>query len=305
MIVGTGKYRYERVEGWPKMPEYFSVAETTPGIAPGVAGIATDSQDRVFVFNRSQHPVIIFDRDGNFVSCWGEGHFPGAHGIFIGPDDSVYLADYQTHVVEKFTPGGKLVWTLGNRNVGAAPLVNMPFCMPTRLVVGPTGDLFVSDGYANFCVHKFSPERELIKTWGGPGHEPGQLQWPHGIEVDKYGTVYVCDRENDRIQLFTSDGELIDIWTDFMNPHNIHIDQKNDIMYVVESQVKALSRPTDRSRVSIRDLKGNILSMWEGRESEGKGVLEVCHDICVDSRGDIYIGEVYDVPRLQKFAKVS
>lgn len=305
MIVGTGKYRYERVEGWAKLPPYFPMIDPSSPIPQGPPGVAVDSKDQIFLFCRGKHPIIILDRDGNFLGSWGEGHFLGAHGLFIGPDDSLYLADYQAHVVEKFTPDGELIWKIGNRNLAAPPLVNQPFCMPTRLVVGPTGDLFVSDGYANFCVHKFSPERELIKTWGGPGHEPGQFQWPHGIDLDKYGTVYVCDRENDRIQTFTSDGELIDIWTDFMNPHNIHIDRKNDIMYIVESQVKALSRPTDRSRVSIRDLKGNILSMWEGRESEGKGVLEVCHDICVDSRGDLYIGELLDVPRIQKFAKVS
>ena len=305
MILGNGKYKYERVEGWPKMPEYFTVEEALPGVSRGVAGVATDSQDRVFVFNRGKHPLIIFDRDGNFVSCWGEGHFPGAHGIFIGPDDSVYVADFETHVVEKYTPSGELIWTLGTRNIGQPPLLNKPFCMPTRLVVGPTGDLFVSDGYANFCVHKFSSEGELIKTWGGPGHEPGQLQWPHSIDIDKYGTVYVVDRENDRIQLFTSDGELIGVWTDFLIPHNIHIDRKNDIIYVVEGQVRDLSRPIDRPRVSIRDLKGNILSMWEGRESNGEGVLEVPHTICVDSYGDIYIGEIHDVPRIQKFAKVS
>jgi len=297
-VVGNGNYRYERIEGWAKIPEYFQLGN--------VAGVATDSRDRVFVFCRGNHPVIIFDRDGNFISCWGEGHFHlGAHGLFIDSDDSVYLADYQAHVVEKFKPNGELVWTLGTRNFATPPLLRKPFCMPTRLVVGPTGEMLVSDGYANCYVHKFSPEGELLKTWGGCGHDPGQFQWPHGIDVDSHGTVYVCDRENDRIQLFTSDGELIDIWTDFMNPHNLHIDRKSDIIYVVESQLRVLSRPNDRSRVSIRDLKGNILSMWEGRESEGKGVLEVCHDICVDSCGDIYVAELADVDRIQKFAKVS
>jgi DNA-binding beta-propeller fold protein YncE len=303
MIVGQDKYRYERVEGWVKLPEYFNF-DTSGGLPGGVAGVATDSRDRIYVFNRGNHPIMIFDRDGNFISCWGEGHFRGAHGIFIDKDDSVYLADFQTHVVEKFTPSGELLWSLGTRDWGMPPLYKQPFCMPTRLVVGPLGDLFVSDGYAGFFVHKFSPKGELIKTWGGPGHEPGQLQWPHCIDVDKHGIVYVCDRENDRIQLFTSDGELINVWTDFANPQNIRIDRENDIIYITEGNILALSRPIDRPKVSIRNLKGEILSMWEGRESEGKGVLEVPHDICVDSKGDIYIGEVGDVPRIQKFAKL-
>ncbi len=305
MILGSGEYKYERVEEWAKIPKYFSLGDPSSGIPTGPAGVATDSQDRVFVFCRGNHPVLIFDRDGNFVSCWGEGHFRGPHGIFIGPDDSIYLTDYQAHTVEKFTPGGELLMRLGTRNVGMPPLLRMPFCMPACLALGPSGEMFIADGYAGCVVHKFSPEGELLKTWGECGHGPGQFQWPHGIAADRYGTVYVCDRENDRIQLFTLDGEFITMWTDFVNPHNLYIDQQNDIIYVVESNLRALSKPSQKSRVTIRDLKGKVVSAWEGRESEGKGVLEVCHDICVDSHGDIYVVEIADVDRIQKFAKVS
>ena len=305
MIVGNDRYKYQRVEGWAKIPEYFSLGDPSSGIPSGPAGIATDSQDRVFVFCRGNHPVLIFDRDGNFISCWGEGRFIGPHGIFIAPDDSVYLTDYQLHTVEKFSPGGELLMRLGIRNVGMPAFLRAPFCMPTNVALGPSGEIFVTDGYAGFVVHKFSPQGELLKTWGEWGHGPGQFAWPHGIGVDKNGTVYVCDRENDRIQLFTTDGEFITMWTDFKNPHNLYIDHENDVIYVAESQLRALSRPSDRSRVSILDLKGNVLSMWGGRESEGRGVLEVCHDICVDSRGDIYVTEIVDADRIQKFAKIQ
>ena len=165
--------------------------------------------------------------------------------------------------------------------------------------------MFVADGYAGYVVHKFSLEGELMKTWGECGHGPGQFQWPHGIAVDRHERVYVCDRENDRIQMFTSDGEFINMWTDFVNPQNLYIDWQNNVIYVVESNLRALSKPGQKSRVTIRDLEGRVLSTWEGRESEGEGVLEVYHDICVDSHGDIYIGEIRDVCRIMKFAKVS
>jgi len=104
MVLGSGDYKYERVEGWAKIPEYFMLGD--------VVDVATDSQDRVFVFCRGNHPVLIFDRDGNFVSCWGEGRFLQPHGIFISPDDFVYLVDNQRHAVEKFTLGGELLMTL-------------------------------------------------------------------------------------------------------------------------------------------------------------------------------------------------
>jgi len=293
MILGSGEYQYERVEGWAKLPEYFTLIDPVD--------VATDSQDRVFVFCRGNHPVLIFDRDGNFVSCWGEGHFRWPHGTFIGPDDSVYLIDGQKHTVEKFTASGELLMTLGVRGWAEPICTHSPFNIPTGLALGPSGEMFVSDGYGNSLVHKFSPEGKLIKTWGGYGSGPGQFDGVHNIGVDRHGTVYVCDRHNDRIQTFTSDGQYITSWTDFHWPMDVYIDQQSDIIYVVEAQLTGPNQP----RVSIRDLNGNVLSAWEGRESEGKGMLDVGHGIWVDSRGDIYETEIDNTHRIQKFAKVS
>ena len=152
--------------------------------------------------------------------------------------------------------------------------------------------------------HKFSSEGKLLKTWGTCGSNPGQFAWPHNVAVDGYGKVYVCDRENDRIQIFTADGEFVDMWTDFMNPHNLYIDQKRDLIYTVEGNLKVLSKPGQESRVTIRDLNGKVLSSWQGRESDG-GVFESPHDICVDSRGDIYTAELRECDRIQKFVKVN
>ena len=292
-ILGSGEYLYERMEGWAKLPEYFTLIDPV--------GVAVDSRDRVFVFCRGNHPVLIFNRDGNFISCWGEGHFRYAHGIFIGPDDSVYLTDSQAQTVEKFTPGGELLMTLGVRDWAEPTHHHVPFNMPTGLALGPLGEMFVSDGYGNSVVHKFSPEGKLIKTWGEYGIGPGQFITVHNIGVDKYGTVYVCDRHNDRIQTFTSDGQYITSWTDLHWPMDMYIDQQNDIIYVVEAQLTGPNHP----RVSIRDLNGNILSLWEGRESEGRGVLDVGHGIWVDSHGDIYETEIDNTHRIQKFAKVN
>jgi len=293
MILGSGEYKYERVEGWAKIPPYFTLIDPVD--------VATDSEDRVFVFCRGNHPVLIFDRNGNFISCWGEGHFRYPHGIFVGPDDSVYLIDSQTHTVEKFTLSGELILRLGVRNCAEPTHHHAPFNMPTGLALGPSGEMFVSDGYGNSLVHKFSPDGKLIKTWGEYGSGHGQFITVHNIGVDRHGTVYVCDRHNDRIQTFTSDGEYITSWADFHWPMDVYIDQKNDIVYVVEAQLTGPNQP----KISIRDLNGNILSAWEGRESEGKGVLDVGHGIWVDSHGDIYESEIDNTHRIQKFAKVS
>jgi len=293
MIVGYGKYRYERVDGWAKIPEYFTLIDPVD--------VATDSRDRVFVFCRGNHPVLIFDRDGNFISCWGEGHFRYAHGLFIGPDDSVYLVDAETHVVEKYTPSGKLLMTLGKRDWAEPTHHGAPFNMPTGLALGRSGEMFISDGYGNSFVHKFSPEGKLIKTWGGHGSGPGQFVTVHNIATDRCGNVYVCDRQNDRIQKFTSEGEYLSTWTGFHWPMDAYVDQKDDVIYIVEAMVTGPHQP----KISIRDLDGNVLSSWEGRESEGKGLLDVGHGIWVDSHGDIYETEIDNTHRIQKFARMT
>src|SRR5262249_21159312 len=103
--VGTGRYRYQALARWGQLPPGWSFID--------VAGVATDSHDRVYVFNRSEHPVMVFDRDGRLLRSWGEGLFKRPHGIHIGPDDAVYCTDDLDHTVKKFTTEGKPLLTLG------------------------------------------------------------------------------------------------------------------------------------------------------------------------------------------------
>src|SRR5262245_64975827 len=102
-LVGDSSFRYEANENWAKLPSGWSFNE--------VVGVATDSRDRVFVFNRGEHPVIVFDRGGNFLQSWGEGIIVRAHGIHIDSGDAVYLTDDRDHTIRKFTADGKLLAT--------------------------------------------------------------------------------------------------------------------------------------------------------------------------------------------------
>src|SRR5438105_1220102 len=101
MIVGEGKFRYEANARWEQLPAGWSHGD--------VAGVATDSQDRVYLFNRSEHPVIVYESDGRFLGSWGEGVFTRPHGITITADDTVYCADDSDHTVRKLTTDGKLI----------------------------------------------------------------------------------------------------------------------------------------------------------------------------------------------------
>ena len=105
--VGTGKYTYEIVEGWGSLPQGWELGQTA---------IVTDSQDRVYLFNRSDHPLIVLDRDGNFLSAWGEGVLTDAHGMFIDAEDNLYLPVKNNHVVLKYSSQGNLLMSLGTRD---------------------------------------------------------------------------------------------------------------------------------------------------------------------------------------------
>ena len=164
--------------------------------------------------------MIALDRDGNCLGSWGDGRLSSAHGITIGPDDLLYVTDRDQHPVRKFTPDGRLLMTLGTPHVpsdtGSSNVryrdiqrAAGPFNCPTNLAIAPNGDLYVSDGYGNCRVHRFAADRTLKQSWGAPGTGPGEFHLVHGIAALGDGRVFVCDRENDRVQVFSPEGEYL------------------------------------------------------------------------------------------------
>ncbi len=298
-----GRLNYSANDHWAQVPSAWSWTE--------VSAIAIDSRDRVFVFNRGDHPVMIFDAAGSFIAAWGEGQFARAHGITIGPDDAVYCVDDLDHTVKKFTPDGKLLLTLGRSgqpsDTGATSVdyreirrVGPPFNFPTNLAVAPSGELYVADGYGNARIHRFTATGEWIQSWGALGREPGQFQLPHGIAIHADGTVFVADRENSRLQLFTLDGKYLDEWRDVARPCQVSFDRAG-LVYVAELGYRAgmwpgTSPPTPDAtggRVSIWTRQGELVARWGGGERPtATGDFFAPHDIRVDSQGDVYVAEV-------------
>jgi streptogramin lyase len=290
MEYGCGKYTYSLVENWSKLPEGESLVD--------VVGISIDEDDRVYAFGRSRRPLIVFDRDGNEMDSWGEGLFKRPHGSCMTPEGHIWLADDVSHAVFMFTKKGELLMTLGNvgqksdtghRNgldifekLSSITRAAEPFNLPTGVAISSTGDIFVSDGYGNARVHRFSPEGELILSWGEPGAGKGQFRLPHNIWIDKQDRVWIPDRENHRVQIFDTEGTFLDEWIDLWRPTHVYMD-KDEIVYISE-----LSR-----RISIFTIEGELLSRW-GNESHSLDdpLFVGPHVICVDSRGDLYVGEV-------------
>jgi DNA-binding beta-propeller fold protein YncE len=301
--VGAGAFRYRVTDNWPTLPSGWSFVEVT--------AVATDSNDQVYVFNRGEHSVAIFSPDGEFVSSWGEGVFARAHGITIGPDDAVYCVDDLDHTVKKFSTDGQLLLTLGiggqfsdtgattvdYRNIQRA---GPPFNFPTNLAVSPSGELYVADGYGNARIHRFSPAGELLMSWGEPGDGPGQFHVPHGIAIDQDGTVYVADRENSRIQIFSADGRYITEWNDIARPCQVFIDDTGNV-FVAELGYRAgmwpgTHPPTPTAtggRMSVLNSQGELLVCWGGGDNPcAPGDFFAPHDVWADSRGDVYVAEV-------------
>ncbi len=301
--VGQGPFTYTANAQWARRPAGFTWSE--------VSAVATDSRDRLFVFNRGDHPVMVFDPDGTFLSAWGEGVFARAHGITIGPDDSVYCTDDLDHTVRKFTPEGRLLLTLGTSGkpseTGATSIdyrtirhAGLPFYFPTNVALSPAGEIYVTDGYGNARVHKFSPTGKLLFSWGAPGNGPGQFKVPHGIAVDRHGTVFVADRENSRIQIFSPEGEFLREWVDIARPCQVAFDARGNL-FIAELGYRAgmwpgTFPPTPNAtggRVSIFDPGGALLARWGGGdEPTAPGDFFAPHDICIDTRGDVYVAEV-------------
>jgi streptogramin lyase len=298
MKYGNVDYTYQLVEGWAKPINGQSLVDVT--------GISIDSDDKVYVFNRSKRPMVVFDSNGYELNSWGEGLFKRPHGSFLTNEGHIWLTDDNSHIAYKFTKEGELLMSLGNLNqpsqTGYRPGLDIferisfiskasgPFNLPTGVAIASNGDIFISDGYGNARVHKFNSKGELLLSWGEPGPGKGQFRLPHNIWIDNTDRIWIADRENHRVQIFDTNGTFLNQWTDLLRPSHVFIDN-NDIVYISE-----LSR-----RISIFDIDGKLLSRWGNESHSVENPLFVGpHVICVDSQGDMYVGEV-----AQTFGKVD
>jgi DNA-binding beta-propeller fold protein YncE len=299
-IVGSGKYTYRVNEDWQRPPA---------GLEIRACAVSVDSQDRVYCFNRNaEHPVVIFDRDGNFLSSWGAGLFTFPHAIRIVREngrDVVWLCDEHHHQFQKFTTDGKLLQTIGEKGARSDTGVPAddfssaawkkvthgggPFNLPTDIAFAPDGSMFMTDGYGNARVHKFSPDAKYQFSWGEPGTAPGQFNLPHGVWIDRRGRVLVADRENDRVQVFDQSGKLLSVWaTELIGPAFFYVDD-DDVVYIPEH---------NGGRISILTLDGELVARW------GDGpVNRSCHGIWVDSRSDLYVVQPGEWGRVRRVVK--
>ncbi len=249
-----------------------------------VSAVATDSAGRVFVFHRGPRadPIVVFDAKGKFLRSWGRGMFGNPHGLRIDKNDNVWVTDNGDHQVMEFSNEGRLLREWGIKGKpGTDP---QTFNRPTDIAFAANGDFYVSDGYGNSRVVKFSRDGKYLLDWGKPGSGPGEFNTPHSIALDSKGRVYVSDRENNRIQIFDPNGKFLGQWTHLGATQNIFITPKDEMWIITHrNNIENITYDTLAGRIMRIDLAtGKILGAME---SPG-------HWIHVTAANEILIGSL-------------
>ena len=292
MLLVTLPSAFPQTERSPELnykpvPDFFKLP---PGLNFGeVPAVALDSEGHIFVFTRGHQPLMEFDSSGKFIRSIGDGLFTRPHGLRIDANGNIWTVDVASHLVLKLNREGRVLLVLGRKDYAGEE--DWAFNRPTDVAVGPSGDVFVTDGYGNSRVVKFDKNGRFIKTWGKKGSGPGEFNLPHAIVIDSKGLVYVADRENKRIQVFNANGEFIKEWTNVGSPWGLYI-TPDPAIYIADG---------DNNRVLKLDLNGNILDIL-GEPGKAPGEFAWAHGIAVGPNGEIYVSEILSW-RVQKFVK--
>jgi sugar lactone lactonase YvrE len=266
---------------WLRLPRFWDL-----GLA---SDVAVDAQDRVWLGSRGDHPVSAWSPDGELIGLWGKTDLESVHGISTGPDGAIWVADCQLHVIRRYDERGTVQLELGTPGRGKPAVTHLgqfgePFNMPTSAAVDAQGRIFVADGYGNRRVHRFSPDGELEISWGRGGVGPGEFSMVHHVSVDEQGRILVSDRENDRVQFFSPDGEFLTEWTGLLAPGATA--SRDGVVYVAEMGKPLNTQPNG---VSARDADGTALATWYADDA---GAPAGSHGLALDSQGSIYIADI-------------
>ena len=285
---------------WPQKPDSFAWG--------ALSGVTVDAQDRIYIFNRSEPTVQVYDAEGTLVRSWSTDNPKGTHHIKLDPDGNVWVADFRDHVVQKYSPDGRCLLTLGE--AGQKGCDEGHFNGPTDMAFLPNGDVFISDGYGNRRVVHFDKQGRFITAWGEEGTEPGQFALPHGIAIDSQNRIYVADRNNARTQVFDADGKLLAVWNDHLMPWGYAVTKNDEIWACGSTQVR---QPNDDGWIVTPPL-GQLLVKFDpdgnpifrvpldmpAAAGAKPGDIDWVHCIALDSKGRIYLGDI-EGKRIQRF----
>ncbi len=303
--------KYELVPDWPDLPKDMKTGNPT--------GIGLDRNQQIVVFHRAgrkwplfgampESPIqektilIINKNNGKLLKSWGENLFIMPHGLTVDDRNNIWVTDVGLHQVFKFSNDGKLLLKLGEAKIAGND--SLHFNKPTDIEGANDGSFYVSDGYGNSRVVKFSASGKYLFEWGNAGDKEGEFNIPHGITLDGNGNVYVADRENNRIQIFDSTGKFIKQFRDdsYGAICSVFFDRKNSELFAVDD-FTYLNLKHRGSDLFVFDTSGYVQTRF-GRSGFYQGSDTWYHDLTIDTEGNIYVGDILG-NRIQKFRKVQ
>ena len=298
---------YQLVKDWPQLPLDYSTGSPV--------GIGIDSQQHIFIFSRAgavwaeqmpvpasfipQKTIIEIDsKTGKLVNSWGDHFFVMPHGLTVDAADNIWVTDVELQQVFKFSHDGHLLMTIGEAGVAGNDAAH--FNRPTGVAVAEDGSFYVSDGYGNSRVVKFSASGKYLFEWGSKGNGNAAFDIPHAIDLDNNGNVYVADRENRRIQVFDSNGCFLHVWKHecFGNLCSV-VFSKNGMHIIAVDDMPGPAGGHAGSDVIVMDAAGTSFTKF-GRSGAYKGPVCWYHDVAIDEQGNIYVLDLLG-DSIQKF----
>lgn len=276
-------------------------------------------------------PIVKLDPNGNVVESFGAGLIAWPHGMDVDAQGNVWVADARSatpqelqqfpnagnlgHTVMKFSPSGELLLTIGTPGVMGDPPTALT--EPNDVVIAPDGTIFISETHgaqfqdapapdAKSRITKWAPDGSYLGSFGEWGFEDGQLRSPHSLAFDSQGRLFVADRGNRRIQIFTQSGEHLDTWYQFSRISGLHIDTSNDMLYAIDSESDPNYNPGWNKGLRVGSARtGEVMYFVPAHESPRPsgmgGTGSMGEGVTVDSNGVVYGGEVGPIQGLTRF----
>lgn len=303
---------YQLLTNWPNLPGGYKLGNPT--------GIGIDTNQNIFIFHRagrawpmigsmpetciSSKTILMLDREnGEILNSWGDSLFIMPHGLTVDMDNNIWVTDVGLHQVFKFSHDGKLLMKIGEAKVPGNDSAH--FNLPTDVAVSHDGSFYVSDGYGNSRVVKFSSTGKYLFEWGKKGDKEGEFNLPHAIDLDNEGNIYVADRENNRVQVFDPTGKFIKQWSDksFGKISSVVFDKEKKGFVAVDYSTSWFNLKHNGSDIILFDSLGNFITKFGKVNLKKEGIKCWYHNVAVDNQENIYVTDILG-NRIQKFRKI-